>query len=240
MLLESDCILIMETEKCKDDVEPIVYIAPKGDYSAHSFVIPFTDEIMKLSHESGVEIKIRACDTLGLGVTYKGTALPRWNTVFFAACGEMLPCDENKVTIHPTKKDEWGVPLLHIDMAWSDNELSMIRHQEKSINRIIAAMGGKKARLMSFLASARELAPGIQRKTIPGMGIHEVGGARMGTNPKKSVTNSYGQLWDVPNVFLCDGAVLPSMGYQNTTLTIQALAARAANQAAMLHQCGDL
>jgi len=170
----------------------------------------------------------------------EGTALPRWNTVFFAACGEMLSRNENKITIHPTKKDEWGVPLLHIDIAWSDNELRMIRHQEKTINRIIAAMGGKKARLMSFLASARELAPGVQRKTIPGMGIHEVGGARMGTNPKKSVTNSYGQLWDVPNVFVCDGAVLPSMGYQNTTLTIQALAARSAAQAVMLHQCGDL
>lgn len=154
----------------------------------------------------------------------EGTALPQ--LVVLAACGEMLPRDENRVTLHPTKKDRWGVPILRISVAWSENERKMIRHQVKTLGQIVKKLGGKRSALQTFVAT------GFRRRPIPGSGIHEVGGARMGTSPDNSVVDRQGRLWDVPNVFMCDGAVLPSMGYQNTTLTIMALSARAAQFAA--------
>ncbi|MHC4427653.1 MAG: GMC oxidoreductase [Planctomycetota bacterium] len=162
----------------------------------------------------------------------EGTASPR--IVILAACGEMLPRDENRVTIHPSRTDEWGVPILHISVAWSENEQKMIRHQKEALRRIVAKLGGKESQLYTFLVA------GLRRKPIPGGGIHEVGGARMGTSRDSSVTNPCGQLWDVPNVYVCDGALLPSMGYQNTTLTIMALSARSAAHAATALENGAL
>lgn len=154
----------------------------------------------------------------------EGTALPKM--VVLAACGEMLPNDENKVTLHPCRTDRWGIPILRIGVAWSENEKNMIRHQIKALRSIIKKLGGKQSYLHTFVAR------GFRRWPVPGASIHEVGGARMGTKPESSVVNSHGCLWDVPNVYICDGAVLPSMGYQNTTLTIMALSARAAQHAA--------
>ena len=162
----------------------------------------------------------------------EGTAAPR--RVFLAACGEMLPRDENRVTVHRSRKDGWAVPILHIRVAWSDNERRMIRHQKETLRRMVASLGGKESPTFTLIAR------GMRRNPVPGSGVHEVGGARMGTSPNSSVVNAYGQLWDVPNVFVCDGAVLPSMGYQNTTLTVMALAARSAAHAAMAAEREEL
>ena len=162
----------------------------------------------------------------------EGTATPR--LLFLAACGEMLPNDENRVTVHRSRRDEWGIPILHIRVAWSDNERKMIRHQKEALRRLVATLGGKELRTLTLLAS------GMRRKPVPGASVHEVGGARMGMSPDSSVANAHGQLWDVPNVFVCDGAVLPSCGYQSTTLTVMALAARSAAYAASAAERGEL
>lgn len=166
------------------------------------------------------------------GYQIEGTAFPKF--VYMAASGEMMPRDENSVTLHPSRKDKWGVPILHISVAWSDNEKKMIQHQKEAVGKIIERLGGKELRPLPFV-------PGrMPRTPIPGTGIHEVGGARMGTSPEASVVNTNGQLWDVPNVFVCDGAVMPSIGHQNTTLTIMALAARSASNAAVILKRGEL
>jgi choline dehydrogenase-like flavoprotein len=69
------------------------------------------------------------------------------------------------------------------------------------------------------------------RRTTPGLFVHEVGGARMGDDPKTSVTNRYGQLWEVPNLFITDGACWVSSGWQNPTLTEMAITARGCEHA---------
>jgi choline dehydrogenase-like flavoprotein len=140
----------------------------------------------------------------------EGTVYPGRN-IAIAACGEMLPRRENCLTIHPTRKDRWGLPVAHIDIRWSENERRMMEHQKQTILDLLSRLGASQWSISD---------------PIPGDAVHEAGGARMGSSPSDSVVNSYGQLWDVPNVFVCDAAVLPSIGFQNTTLTMMALGVR--------------
>lgn len=129
--------------------------------------------------------------------------------------GEVLPHPDNRVTLDPELKDAWGLPVAHIDYAYRDNERAMVADAMQRLRDLAAAAG-----LTVVLA---EPAP-------PGGSIHEVGGARMGTDPKTSVVNPWAQSWDVPNLFVPDGACYPSAGCQNPTLTMMAIAARASDR----------
>jgi choline dehydrogenase-like flavoprotein len=142
----------------------------------------------------------------------EGTVYAR-RRVELAACGEMLPRRENRMTLHPEKKDRFGSPLAHIDVRFGENDRRMIEQQRHSLTRILECLGASRPRVF---------------EPVPGDAIHEAGGARMGDNPGESVVDRNGRLWDVPNVWIADGAVLPSIGFQNPTLTILALARRAA------------
>ena len=130
------------------------------------------------------------------------------------AWGEMLPRYENQVSIHSSKVDAWGIPILHIDAKWSDNEFTMAKDALETILEIADAAG--------FRVNYRNDKP-----APPGFCIHEVGTARMGTDSKKSVLNKWNQVWDAPNVFVTDGAAFVSQGCQNPTLTMMAITARA-------------
>ncbi|MCW5970126.1 MAG: GMC family oxidoreductase [Blastocatellales bacterium] len=130
------------------------------------------------------------------------------------AWGEMLPRYENKATIDANKVDAWGIPVLHIDSQWSDNELKMGKDALEAIKEMVNAAGFR------TLYTNSTPAP-------PGFCIHEVGTARMGNDPKKSVLNKYNQMWDAKNVFVTDGACFVSQGCQNPTLTMMAITARA-------------
>lgn len=138
--------------------------------------------------------------------------------VGFSGRGEMIPNENCFCDLDPNVKDKWGIPVLRFHWQWSEHELRQALHAEQTFAEIIAACGGRTYR-----------APHTDgRKAISDGGriIHEVGGAMMGDNAKSSVTNAWGQTWDVKNLFLADGAVFCSKAHKNPTLTIMALAWR--------------
>ncbi len=133
---------------------------------------------------------------------------------WIGAFGEMLPRATNRVTINKNKKDAWGIPVAHIDCQHSENEFAMAKDQIASIEEMVTAAGWVPQSKNEKLAN-------------PGLCIHEVGTARMGNDPKKSVLNKHNQLHEAKNVFVTDGACFVSQGCQNPTLTMMAITARA-------------
>ena len=141
--------------------------------------------------------------------------------------GEVLPYYDNVATLHPSKKDEWGMPLLHIDAEIKENERKMIKQAAKDIEEMLEAGG----------CTNIEVAATPQSKHIPmGKQVHEMGGACMGSDPNTSVLNGWGQAHDVPNLFVTDGACMASCATQNPSLTYMAITARAADYASKLLQ----
>jgi choline dehydrogenase-like flavoprotein len=131
--------------------------------------------------------------------------------------GEVLPYHENKITLDKSVKDKWGLPVLAMDAELKENELKM----RKDIVQELVAM---------FEASGvKDITSWDSKEYALGQGIHEMGTARMGRDPKTSVLNAHNQVWDAPNVFVTDGACMTSSACQNPSLTYMALTARAAN-----------
>jgi choline dehydrogenase-like flavoprotein len=137
----------------------------------------------------------------------------------FAGFGEMLPREENRATLHPTLVDAWGIPSLHIECKWSENELAIHRDMNVAAAELLEAAG------------AKSIEPNRGGPSTPGGTNHEMGSARMGRDPKTSVLNQWNQSWDVPNLFVTDGAAMTSSGWQNPSLTYMALTARACHYA---------
>ena len=146
---------------------------------------------------------------------------------FISGFGEMLPNPDNRVTLHATRKDKWGMAIPHIECAMGPNEAKMAKQILADGKAMIEAAGG------IVISQASEAG-------TPGLGIHEMGTARMGRDPNTSVFNGWNQAHDVPNLFCTDGAVMASSGCQNPSLTYMALSARAADHAAKLLKEGQL
>lgn len=136
-------------------------------------------------------------------------------TFSFSGRGEMVPNKDCYTELDPQVVDQWGIPVLRFHWKWSDHEIKQAEHMQQTFAELIEGMGGK--------ASPQSGRDAIQR---PGEIIHEVGTARMGSKAGDSVTNQFCQTWDVKNLFLMDGSVLPSNPDKNPTLTIMALAWR--------------
>jgi len=141
--------------------------------------------------------------------------------VGFDGRGEMVPNEHSYCEIDPNVKDRWGIPVLRFHWKWSDHETRQAAHMQKTFAQIIEAMGGR--------VKGEVLTDGAKAIAAGGSIIHEVGGAIMGTDAKESVTNRWGQTWDVKNLFITDGAVFPSNADKNPTLTIMAMAWRGAD-----------
>jgi choline dehydrogenase-like flavoprotein len=133
----------------------------------------------------------------------------------------MLPNDDSYSELDPKVKDQWGISVLRFHWKWTDFELNQVRHQQKQISELLTTLGGK--------FSAPPASDPLKALRPGGSVIHEVGGAIMGSDPIKSVTNSWSQTWDVKNLVLADGAPFPNTTDKNPTLTIMALAWRAAD-----------
>jgi choline dehydrogenase-like flavoprotein len=129
--------------------------------------------------------------------------------------GEGLARFENHVRINKDVVDAWGVPVLHIDMTFGDNESEMVKDMGDTAEEMLRAAGAEDIRVNRGPV------------TVPGIIIHEVGTARMGNDPRRSVLNKFNQSHDVKNLFVTDGACYVSGGNQNPTLTMMALTARA-------------
>jgi choline dehydrogenase-like flavoprotein len=132
------------------------------------------------------------------------------------AFGEMLPYHENRIYLDKEKKDKWGLPVLAMDVEIKENEKKMRKDMMEDAKEMLEIAGVKN---VSTYDSGY----------FPGMGIHEMGTARMGKDPKTSVLNGHNQVWDCMNVFVTDGSCMASAACQNPSLTYMALTARAAD-----------
>jgi len=141
--------------------------------------------------------------------------------------GETLPYHENKITLDKTRKDKWGLNILSFDCELKENELKMRKDMLNDALEMLTALGLKNVE-------------GGDSNPYLGRGIHEMGTARMGHDPKTSVLNKWNQVWDAPNVFVTDGSFMTSAACQNPSLTYMAFTARAADHAVSELKKGNL
>jgi choline dehydrogenase-like flavoprotein len=154
-------------------------------------------------------------DPIGVSFKEKITDVGPWQ-IGMTGMGECLPYYDNQVSLSKDKKDEWGMPLLEIDCEYKENEVNMLRDLLDTGAEMLDKAGFKHIRKHDSLQA-------------PGLGIHEMGTARMGRDPKTSVLNGNNQMHAVKNVFVTDGACMTSSACQNPSVTYMALTARAAN-----------
>ncbi|MEL6724732.1 MAG: GMC family oxidoreductase [Pseudomonadota bacterium] len=173
-----------------------------------------------------------AMNKKGVGADYKASnQTPGPWRIGMVAFGEVLPNEKNQVRLHASKTDQWGFPVPVLDAAWGDNERNMVRQAIKDTRAMLEAAGG--IDIWTDDPETAEPAP-------PGIGIHEMGTARMGRDPSTSVLNEWNQAWDIPNLFITDGSFMASGGCQNPSLTYMAFSARAAKHAGELFKDGTL
>ena len=152
---------------------------------------------------------------LGIGAAMKDalTEPGPW-AIGVTGFGEILPYHENRIYLDKTKKDKWGLPILGFDCEIKENELKMRRDMMGDAVEMLEAAGVK------------DVKPTDTGYTF-GQGIHEMGTARMGHDPKTSVLNRHNQVWEAKNVFITDGSCMASAACVNPSLTYMALTARA-------------
>jgi choline dehydrogenase-like flavoprotein len=124
--------------------------------------------------------------------------------------GEVLPRKENRITLDPEVKDAWGIPVTRFQYTFGENEMKMAKDMAETVEEMLTAAGAESIKI-------------VKEPLPPGWSIHEIGTARMGKDPKTSVTNPFCGLHDVPNVYLADGSPFVSGGTQNTTWSILAM-----------------
>jgi choline dehydrogenase-like flavoprotein len=143
-----------------------------------------------------------------------------WKISFFGASGEVEPRFENRVFVDPSKLDEYGMPELQVNFAYSLKDEAILRQMYAAIKQASSAMQLRLAVLNGMPAIC--LMP-------PGTDYHEAGTCRMGDDPNTSATNRYGQIHGIPGLYIADNSVLPSIGAANPTLSSVALAIRTAD-----------
>lgn len=168
---------------------------------------------------SGRESWNRRIAEYSIGADFKeALSEPGTWTMGIGGFGEMLPDHRNKVTLDKTRTDKWGLNILAIDCELRENELNMRKDMLNDAIEMLEASGVNNVK-------------GHSGNPYPGRGIHEMGTARMGKDPKTSVLNKHNQIWDCQNVFVTDGAFMVSSGCQNPSLGYMAFTARAASYA---------
>ncbi len=163
-----------------------------------------------------------ACEEYeGYGTSLKQNCRSKYgNYIGFSGRGEMIPNADTYCEIDPNVVDRWGIPVLRFHFKWSENEIKMAKDMQETFRSIVEAAGG------TFFSDAKpggDLPYGI---AAGGRIIHELGTARMGSDPATSVLNSHSQAHEVNNVFVCDGASFVTNSDKNPTLSIMALSWR--------------
>ena len=170
----------------------------------------------------------RSVAELGTGEGLKeALSKPGQWSMMMLAFGEMLPAHENHIALDPHVTDAWGLPVLKFSVEIGENEEMMRKDMRSDAVEMLSAAGGSDVQ-------------GFDWGYAPGMGIHEMGTARMGRDPKTSVLNAHNHVWDAPNVFVTDGACMTSASCVNPSLTYMALTARAADFAVSELKKGNL
>ena len=154
-----------------------------------------------------------------IGGAYKDaiTEAGGWG-VFMMMQGETIPKESNHVRLSKDQKDEWGIPQLITSVDYDDNDEKVLKD--------FLEQGAE----MLDKAGCKNINP-HDSKQAPGLDIHEMGGCRMGKDPKTSLLNKYNQFHLCPNVFVTDGAAMVSTSTQNPSLTFMAFTARAVDHA---------
>lgn len=143
------------------------------------------------------------------------------------AFGECLPYEDNRISLHPNKVDRFGMPQAQFNVTFRDNEIKMMDDARTEGEAMLRRAG------LQNVASER-------KEHIPGDAIHEMGGARMGTDPRQSVLNKWSQAHDAANLFVTDGAQMASVSCVNPSITFMALTARAADYAVKQLKAGKI
>jgi choline dehydrogenase-like flavoprotein len=156
----------------------------------------------------------------------RSSTLGNWN-VSSHIMGETIPKETNYVALDKEKKDEWGIPQLKISIDYDNNDEKMVKDYLEQMTEMFTKTGFKNLQTNDS-------------KAAPGLDIHEMGGVRMGNDPKTSLLNKWNQLHACKNVFVTDGACMTSTSTQNPSLTYMALTARAADYAAKQMKVGEL
>ena len=159
-----------------------------------------------------------SADGFGADFKLEMTKAGQWN-IGFGGFGEVLPNPKNRMFLDPEKKDKWGIPLIVFDAAFGENEIQMRKDMANSAAEMLDAAGFKNITQYN------------RQDVHLGLGIHEMGTARMGKDPKTSVLNKYNQVHSCKNVFVTDGAAMTSSSCVNPSLTYMALTARAVSHA---------
>lgn len=161
-------------------------------------------------------------DTSGMGETLKtNLATPKYGNwrVGSWMMGETIPKESNFVTLDKNQKDAWGIPLLRTSVSYDQNDDNMVKDFHEQMTEMLTLAGFKNIKTNDVPSKA------------PGLDIHEMGGVRMGKDPKTSQLNKWNQLHHCKNVFVTDGACMTSNSTQNPSLTFMAITARATNYA---------
>ena len=170
-------------------------------------------------------------DREGLGESLKNSLLnPKMNQMWYAGShmmGETIPKESNKVTLDKLKKDENGMPILHVNVAYDDNDDKMVQDFIDQFTEMYTKAGFTNIHHRDT-------------KQAPGLDIHEMGGVRMGADAKTSLLNKWNQMHQVKNVFVTDGACMTSTSTQNPSLTYMAFTARAVDYAVKEMKKGNL
>jgi choline dehydrogenase-like flavoprotein len=170
-------------------------------------------------------------NTEGFGEELKKNlfAEPEWRDwgVGSHMMGETIPKESNFVSLDPNQKDEWGIPLLRISIDYDENDEKMTKDFIEQMTEMYTKAG------FTDIKSS-------DSKQAPGLDIHEMGGVRMGHDPKTSLLNKWNQMHHCKNVFVTDGACMTSTSTQNPSLTYMAITARAADYALSQLKKGNL
>jgi choline dehydrogenase-like flavoprotein len=143
------------------------------------------------------------------------------------AFGECLPYEDNRVSLDPGKVDRFGIPQMRFNVTFRENELKMMNDARVEGEKMLKAAG-----LINVGSNEGE--------HVPGDAIHEMGGARMGADPRQSVLNKWSQAHDASNLFVTDGAQMASISCVNPSLTFMAFTARAADHAVKQLKAGAI
>ncbi len=170
----------------------------------------------------------RGNDLPGIGAGFKSelTAPGNWS-VYLSMQGETIPKISNHVRLSSELKDEWGIPQLITSVSYDDNDEKQLKDFFAEGSAMLAKAGCHDIRT-------------ADTKQSPGLDIHEMGGVRMGRDPATSLLNGFNQMHHCKNVFVTDGACMPSTGTQNPSLTFMALTARAVNHAVSELKSGNI
>ncbi|OOG78282.1 GMC oxidoreductase [Algoriphagus sp. A40] len=156
---------------------------------------------------------------LPFGADFKeANSIPGPWSVYMMMQGETIPKETNHVSLSSDQKDEWGIPLLQIDVDYDENDEKILQDFLQQGEEMLTKAGCTNIRKSDS-------------KQAPGLDIHEMGGVRMGRDPKTSLLNGFNQMHLAPNVFVTDGACMTSTGTQNPSITYMALTARAVDNA---------